>query len=512
MTESVPSKPGKVYLVGAGPGDPELITLRGMRCLEWADLVLYDYLVNPRTLRHAPARAELVCLGRHGRGRLLSQDEINARMVVAAKAGQQVVRLKAGDPTIFARVSEELEALEAAGIAYEIVPGVTAALAAGSYAGIPLTQRDASSAVAFITGQESSKQTGDVIDYGALAKFPGTLVFYMGVTTAKVWSQALIAAGKPADTPAAIVRRISWPDQHSETTTLEALPEALAQHRLRPPVIVIVGEVAAAERWRPWFAERPLFGKRVLVTRPEHQADELADLLAAAGADVLFQPAIDLLEPHDWATVDAALGRLHDFQWLVFSSANGVRALLGRLLHVGGDMRSLGATKLAAIGPGTAAELARHGLRADVVPAAFDAEALADALVPMAAGQRVLLARASRGREVHADRLRAANCQVEQVVVYRSVDVKAPEPAILEDLAAGRINWITVTSSAIGRSLVALFGEGLHNTQLASISPLTSRVLSAAGHPPRAEASEATMTGVVAAILAAERGQDSAIG
>ncbi len=512
MTISNAANLGKVYLVGAGPGDAELITLRGARCLGRADVVLYDYLVNPRTLRHARPGAEFVCLGGHRRGRVVSQAEINERLVSEARQGRTVVRLKSGDPTIFARLAEELEALEIAGIAYEIVPGVTAALAAGSYAGIPLTQRDAASAVAFITGQESSKLGGEAIDYGALANFPGTLVFYMGVTTAPLWTRALIAAGKSPNTPAAIVRRISWPDQHSETTTLAELPQVLTQQHIRPPVIVIIGEVASAQRWRQWFTARPLFGKRILITRPVHQADDLADLLAEAGADVLFQPAIEILEPDDWQPVDAALVRLREFDWVVFSSANGVRAMLGRLLQSGGDMRRLGHAQLAAIGPGTAAELGRFGLHADLVPSSFDAEALADLLIPAVAGRRVLLARASRGRDVLLERLKGAGVLVDQVVVYRSVDVTSPDPDVEEDLMAGRVDWITVTSSAIARSLAALFGEGLKKTQLASISWLTSEVLRSAGLAPKAEAGEATMAGLVAAIVAAERGQASAIG
>lgn len=511
-TISKDENPGKIYLVGAGPGDPELITMRGAACLARADVILYDYLVNPRILRHARPGAELVGLGGHRHGRVVSQTEINARLVQEAREGRTVVRLKSGDPTIFGRLAEELDALHAAEIDYEIVPGVTAALAAGSYAGIPITHRDDASAVAFVTGQESVKAGGDSIDYGALAAFPGTLVIYMGVTTAPQWTQALIAAGKSPETPVAIVRRISWPDQQSTLTTLSELPRVLAQQHVRPPVIVIVGEVAAAQRWRQWFTARPLFGKRIVVTRPAHQADELADLLAEAGADVLFQPAIEILEPEDWQPVDAALARLGEFDWLVFSSANGVRATLGRLLQTGGDVRRLGRSKLAAIGPGTSAELKRCSLNADVAPKSFDADALADLLIPEVAGKKVLIARASRGREVLAERLADAGACVEQVVVYQSVDVSKPNPDIAEALRSGRVDWVTVTSSAIARSLKSLFEEGLKQTQLASISRLTSGVLRSAGVPPRAEAREATMTGLVAAIVAAERDQASAIG
>jgi uroporphyrinogen III methyltransferase/synthase len=506
------STPGKVYLVGAGPGDAELLTLRGVRCLQRADLVLYDYLVNPRMLRHARAGAELVCLGRHGRERIWSQDEVNARMVAAALAGNTVVRLKAGDPTIFARLAEELAALEQAALEYEIVPGVTAAMAAGAYAGIPLTQRDAASAVAFVTGQESAKATAEGLDYAALAKFPGTLVFYMGITTAPEWSQALIAAGKSPETPVAIVRRISWPDQHSRLTTLSELAELLQREHVRPPAMIIVGEVAAAKRWREWFIARPLFGQRILVTRPAHQANDLVDQLAEAGADVLIQPAIEIVPPEDWNAVDHAIDRLGEFDWLVFSSANGVRSLIDRLLLRRKDIRQLGPAKLAAIGPATAAELKRYGLSADVIPDEYRAEALAAALAPRPGGKRVLLVRASRGREVLAEQLRGAGWQVEQVVVYQSRDVKEPDEDVLAELRAGRIDWVTVTSSAIARSTMRLFGDALKHTQLASISSLTSEVCAAAGFAPVAEATEATMAGLVAAIVAAERGHDSAAG
>lgn len=504
--------PAKVYLVGAGPGDAALITLRAVRCLELADLVLYDYLVNPRILRHAREDAELVCLGRHGRERIWTQDEVNARMVEAAQAGRTVVRLKSGDPTIFARLAEELAALEQANLEYEIVPGVTAAMAAGAYAGIPLTQRDAASAVAFITGQEGAKNAGDALDYAALAQFPGTLVFYMGVTTASEWTQALLAAGKSPETPVAMVRRISWPDQHTVTTTLGRLAGVVDAQHIRPPVITIVGEVAAARRWREWFTARPLFGRRVLVTRAVHQADDLASLLAEAGADVLFQPAITIAPPDDWSAVDAILERLAEFDWIVFSSTNGVRSLLERLLARKGDIRQLGPARLAAIGPGTSAELRRFGLTADLVPGEYRAEALAAALAPQPGGRRALLVRASRGRETLADELRGSGWTVEQVVVYESRDVRLPDAGHVADLRAGRIDWITVTSSAIARSLIRLFGDDLKHAQLASISPLTSEVCASAGYSPAVEAAEATMPGLVAAIIAAERAKDSAAG
>jgi uroporphyrinogen III methyltransferase / synthase len=506
VTEKMPENPsqiGRVYLVGAGPGDPGLITLRGVECLARADVVLYDYLVNPEILRHAP-RAECVSLGRHRHDRLWSQQEINQRMIAEASQGRTVVRLKGGDPAVFARAAEETAALVDAGVPFELVPGVTAALAAASYAGITFTHRDWSSAVALVTAQQQDNSPQAPLDYQALAAFPGTLVFYMGVTTARDWTSRLIAGGKPAETPSAIVRRCTLPDQQVIRVRLGDVADAIEQSHLRPPIIVVVGQAALTDASLDWFTRRPLFGKRILVTRPIEEAASLGHRLAELGADVLYHEAIVISDPPDWSKVDAALARLDEYDWLVFSSTSGVRKLLDRLSAVGGDSRRLGRVKLAAIGPGTVDELARYRLKADVVPNEFRAEALADALAPLATGKRFLLARASRGREVLAERLRDAGGMVDQVVVYQSADGLSSDPQIVQKLAAAQIDWITVTSSAIARSLVHTFGANLQNTKLVSISPVTSATLSELGLRPRAEAKAYTMPGVVDAILAVE--------
>ena len=492
---------GKVYLVGAGPGDPGLVTLRAVECLRRADLVLYDYLVNPQILEHAAPTAELVCLGRHGRGRIVPQEEVNRRLVDEARAGRTVVRLKGGDPAVFARGAEEAEVLAAAGIPFEIVPGITAALAAGSYAGIPITHRERASSVALITGQEGDGKDAPALDYDALARFPGTLVFYMGVTTAPKWSAALVAAGKPRETPTAVIRRCSWADQTTIHCTLGELPEVLAPGKIRPPAIVIIGSVTELADTLSWFERRPLFGRTVLVTRPRDQARRMRDLLEELGAGVLMQPAIEISDPSDWAPVDAAIAALEEYRWLVFSSAGGVRYFLDRLTHTGYDMRKLGGVCLAAIGPATAEALAGYHLKADLEPEEYRAEALAAALAPDASGGRVLLARASRGREVLAEALTAAGAEVDEVVVYQSSDVATAEDEVLEALRAGRIDWTTVTSSAIARSLVNIFGDELKKTKLVTISPLTSAVLRELGHAPAAEAAQYTTDGLIEAIL-----------
>ncbi len=493
---------GKIYLVGAGPGDPGLITLRGVDCLRRADVVLYDYLVNPQILHHARANAELICLGHHGHTRIWSQDEINQRLIELARQGKTAVRLKGGDPAVFARGAEEVESLVQHGIPFEIVPGITAALAAGSCAGIPITHRDFASAVALVTGQEHPDKPRSSLDYEALARFPGTLVFYMGVTTAEMWTAALIAAGKSPATPAAIVRRCSLPDQQTILCKLGEVPGRLVG-KVRPPVIVIVGEVTTLAPTLGWFEKRPLFGVTVMVARPAEQAAGLANQLAELGARVLLQPAIEISDPPDWSPVDSALSRIDEFDWLVFSSANGVRFLLDRLLATGRDMRALGRVKLAAIGPGTTDELAKYHLTTDLQPDQFRAEALATALSEGAAGKQFLLARASRGREVLAEELRAAGGHVEQIVVYSSSDVQTPDEENSRLLAAGQIDWIAVTSSAIARSLAAMFSEDLRKSRLVSISPVTSATFRELGFEPTAEANEYTMNGVIAAIVRA---------
>ena len=495
---------GKVYLVGAGPGDPGMMTLRGAECLREADVVLYDYLVNSEILEHAPCHAELICLGRHGQGRIWSQEEIHAHLIAVARCGQTVVRLKGGDPAVFSRVAEEMEALADARIPFEVVPGVTAALAASSFAGIPVTHRELASAVALVTGHEEVGKETAGIDYPALAQFPGTIVMYMGVTTAPSWTSELMAAGKSPDTPVAVVRRCSWPDQTIVRCRLGDLVDRLnVPKKSRPPIIVIIGPVANLPSALSWFEGRPLFGTRILVTRPYERSDPLRQSLASLGAEVFVQPAIRVTPPDDWHTVDKVIGRLNEFDWLVFSSSNGVRFFLRRLFDLGRDLRSLGSTRLASIGPATAAELERYHLRCDLLPDEYRAESLAEALAEEARGKRFLLLRANRGREVLAERLCDAAGDVTQVIVYNSDDTEQPNDQIAALLASGEMDWVTVTSSAIARNLVSMFGDTLRNTRIGSISPVTSSTLRELQLEPAAEAREYTTAGLAAAIVSA---------
>lgn len=490
-----------VYLIGAGPGDPGLLTLRGAECLRNADVVLYDGLSNAALLTHA-AGAEQICVGKHGQTRIWTQEEIIEEMLRHVRQGRVVARLKGGDPAVFARTAEEAEALKAAKIPFEIIPGITAALAAGSYAGIPVTHRKLASAVALVTGHEEPGKPESALDWQALARFPGTLVIYMGVTTVETWTAALLRAGKPADTPAAIVRRCSLPDQQRIHCRLDEIADRLTPaSKFRPPVIVILGPVTELQATFSWFEDRPLFGQRVLVARPEGQAESLAAGLRSQGAEVCLQPAIEIAPPESWAAVDEAIESLAAGDTLVFASRNGVRFFLDRLSTLGGDGRRLAGVQIAAVGSRTAEALQTYGLRADIVPERFDADALAQQLTPEARGRRFWLIRASRGRDALDNALAEAGGEVKRVVAYRNQDVAVADPAVAASLHAGELDWVVVTSSAIAASLVRLFGDDLKTAKLASISPITSEALRARGLEVDVEASEYTMEGLTQAIL-----------
>jgi uroporphyrinogen III methyltransferase/synthase len=492
-------------LIGAGPGAAGLITLRGVECLRRADVVLYDYLVNSVLLKHAPPYATLVCTGKHGVSRIWNQDEINQELVRLAGEGKTVARLKGGDPAVFGRVAEEMAFLRRHGITYEVVPGVTAAFAASSYAGIPITHRGLASAVALITGQEGHGKVDPSIDYLALATFPGTLVFYMGVTTVKHWAQALLEGGKPADTPAVIIRRCSLPDQLKVQTTLGELSDQLTPaSRIRPPVIVIIGSVASFGDTLSWFEKRPLFGRTVLVTRPAAQAAPLIGDLEELGAQVYCQPAIAIEPVEDWSVVDRAIEQLPEFDWLVFTSKNGVDAFFSRLWNTGRDARALAGVRVAAVGPGTRDAVNQFYVQVDAQPETFHGEHLAEAMKAGVRDKRVLIVRTNRGRDVVPRQLAAAGAQVTQVVAYLSVDVTAADAEVTELLKAGKVDWITVTSSAIARSLKGMFGDLLQQARLVSISPITTAKMLELGLDVAAEAQEATMGGIVEAIVRAE--------
>lgn len=527
------------YLIGAGPGDPGLLTLRGAQCLRMVDVVLYDGLSNETILGHAP-NALHECVGKHGMQRYWTQEEIIQRMLHHLHEGRSVARLKGGDPAVFARTAEEATALKEAGFPFVIVPGITAALAAGSYAGIPVTHRQLASAVALVTGHEQPGKPESALDWDALAQFPGTLVIYMGVTTAATWTAALLQAGKPPETPAAIVRRCSLPDQQIIHCHLDEVAQHLTPAtKLRPPVIVILGPVTELAETLSWFPHRELSGRRVLVTRPAEQADGLAEPLRELGADVLVQPAIAILPPDDWAPLDQAIGNLNQGDTLVFASRNGVQFFFARLHQQAADARRLAGVRVVAVGSKTADALATRGIRADLVPERFDAEGLIDLLCQRSAGlvahpagfdaeltvgqrrgpapanlasersipsaERFFLIRASRGRDRLAEALQSEGQTVQQVIAYRNTDVTDAAPQIRRAIERQAIDWVTVTSSAIANSLHQMFGQDLRRVKLASISPTTSQTLRNLGLNVTVEAKSYTMDGLVEAIVEYER-------
>ena len=502
--QSIPGT-GFVYLVGAGPGDPGLLTLRGAQCLERADLVLYDGLVNPLLLRYTHAQAERTCRAEGPAGRVIPQDEINRQLIEAAQSGQVVVRLKGGDPFIFGRGSEEAAALSAAGIPFEVVPGITAATAAAVYSGISLTHREHASAVAFITGHEDPQKT-TLLDYTALAAFPGTLVFYMGLHRLESIAHSLIDSGKSPQTPACVISRATQPLQRSVTGNLSEIASLAKAAGLHAPSLVIVGDCVKLREKARWFEDRPLFGQLIGITRPEEQADDASLRAVELGALPVMLPTIEIGPPENWIAVDAVLSRLSEFDWIVFTSANGVNGLLQRLWQTGQDTRRFSHAKLATIGPATAAELAKYSLRADIVPTEFRAEALAEALKPHVTRRRVLWARASRGRDVLPKELSAAGAIVEQVVVYQNRDVDRIPESVIQQIEGGELNWIAMSSPSIARNLARLLTEKAkshlgQSTRLASISPVTTVAAQEAGLPIAVEATEYTWEGLFQAMI-----------
>jgi uroporphyrinogen III methyltransferase/synthase len=495
----------QVFLVGAGPGNAGLLTLRALECLRQADFVLYDRLVASAILNLAPLSAERRCVSELAGDHPARVPEVNRVMIEAARQGKRVVRLKGGDPFVFGRGAEEVEALRAAGITFEVVPGVTAALGAAAYAGIPLTDRRYASAVAFVTGHECPGKEASALDWEALARFPGTLVFFMGVNRLGSIADSLIEHGKPPQTSAALVQHATSGRQHTVTTTLAGLAEAAKQERITAPALTIVGPVVDLRPHLDWFEQQPLFGQGVLVTRPRHQADDLIHRLGALGAIPYLLPTVEIHDLVDTRAVDEALADLRRYDWLVFTSPNGVRSLIRRLRASGRDLRTLGSVKLAVIGPSTGDALREYHLEPDLMPAEYNSESLAALLKVHASGQRILLARADRGRDLLQRELSAV-ASVQQIAVYSQTDVAEADPEVLAALRNGAVRFVTLTSSNIARSLARLTDKTIHeriragSIQLVTISAVTSADVRNLGWPVAAEARTATVEGVLEAL------------
>ena len=455
---------GKVYLVGAGPGDKGLITLRGVELLAQADVVLYDGLINPEILRHANLNAAMICVGKHGHGGMWTQREIDDETVRFALEGKRVVRLKGGDTTVFARTAEEIERLVAEGISFEVVPGITAALAVSAYTGIPLTHRDWASSVALVTGQLQPVD-GDVLpedtpDWSSIASFPGTLVIYMGVTTANVWSQMLMQYGKPSSTPVALIRRVSWDDQQVLRCTLGTVSQAISQLRsFRPPVIAIVGEVAGAPIEMDWFNTRPLSGMRFLVASSEATAQKLQSLITNEGGVAVVEPAMNIAPPTSWEQIDNVIDVINRFDWIVFASAHGVDCLLQRMWDRGLDARAFGSSRIACVGEATAISLKRWGLSSDCTPETAGIENLVPLLLPECQKKKLLLVRTSTGKQLGIEALVAAGASVECADVYVQHPVETWSAKRLAELSNNEYQGVLVTSQNIAIHAVRLMGD-----------------------------------------------------
>jgi uroporphyrinogen III methyltransferase/synthase len=497
---------GIVYLIGAGPGDPGLLTLKGQACIARADVVVYDYLAAPALLAHAAPTAQRIYVGKQGGDHTLSQEAINRLIVDHARAGKTVARLKGGDPFIFGRGGEEAEELVAAGVAFEVVPGVTSAVAAAAYAGIPLTHRDHTATLAFVTGHEDPAKEASNIDWKALATGIGTLVFFMGVKNLPRIVERLLAHGMPPERPVALIRWGTTTRQQTVTGTLATIVERVRAAGLKAPAITVVGEVVRLRERLQWFEKRPLLGRTVVVTRAREQASELVERLGDLGAETLECPTIRVTPPESWEALDAAIARLKDFRWVVFTSVNGVRFFFERLAHHGLDTRALGHLRTAVIGPATATALATHGLRSDLVPESYRAEAVVEAFRGEAlAGESVLLPRAAEARDVLPAELRRMGARVDDIAAYRTVVAAEEAAELIRRLERGEVDLVTFTSSSTVKNFKGLLPpervDGLmQGVQVASIGPITTETAENLGFRVDVSAGTFTIPGLVQAI------------
>jgi uroporphyrinogen III methyltransferase/synthase len=515
LPDSVLGMSGIVYLVGAGPGDSGLMTRRSLELIASADAILYDRLIPPGALDGARPDAELRYVGKEPGAAGLSQDETSALLLELARAGKRVVRLKGGDPFVFGRGGEEAEALAAAGVAFEVVPGVTAGIAAPAYAGIPVTHRDAASAVAFVTGHEDPDKPGSALDWDALARFPGTLVFYMGIRQLPLIAERLTAGGRDPGEAAALVERGTRPGQRTILDTLGGIAGRAEAENIRPPAISVVGPVVELRETIAWLERRPLHGEVVAVTRARAQASGLAGRLRELGAEVVETPAIRIEPRPVDGELREAIERIDEYSLICFTSPNGVGLFFDALREraapdeappritspwSGRDARALAGATVAAIGSGTAAALLEHGIRSDVVPEQFVAEALVDALAPFELEEkRVLIARAAEARSVLPDALRERGARVDDVALY---DTVAEPLGDAERAGLERATYVTFTSSSTVRFLLDSGARPPADARIVSIGPITSATAEEHGLTVDVEAEQHDVDGLVRALTA----------
>ncbi len=510
-----PAQPGAVALVGGGPGDPGLLSVRAVRLLSTATVVAYDRLSPPEALALCSEQCERVYVGKRPDRHALSQEQINALLVERALAGEAVVRFKGGDPFVLGRGSEEAQACAAEGVAFEIVPAVTSAIAAPAYAGIPVTHRGVAPAFAVVTGHEDPTKDETQVDYSALAAFPGTLVLLMGVGRIALIAEALIAAGKPAATPVTLVRWGTTPRQQSLSATLNDVGQRVAEAGFGPPAVTVVGEVAALRDELAWFEHptsarvrqrRPLHGRSVLVPRTRQQASALSERLRALGAQPVEAPTIAVEATRTPERLRAALIAMGDgaYDWLALTSANGVEALWEQVTALGADARLFARVRIATVGPGTGAALAARGLRGDLVPDRYTTRGLAEALIGLGAPGRVLLPRADIATPALTAALDEAGWQTEEVEAYRTVPADGLPDDVADRLRVGELDAIAFASSSTARNLVELLGEPPHPfIRVASIGPVTSETCRELGLRVDAEGDPHDLDGLVVAVVTA---------
>ena len=505
MKDSKTKETGTVYLVGAGPGDPGLITVKGLRCLESADVVVHDRLVDERLLALARADAEVIDVGKMPGERRNLQSEINALLVSKARDGKRVVRLKGGDPFVFGRGGEEAEALVEAAVPFEVVPGVTSAVAAPAYAGIPLTHRGLASSLTIVTGSEAPGKGESAIAWNMMAKAGGTLVVLMGWDNLAEIVATLVREGRPPETPVALVEWGSEPHQRTVIGTLSNITEGAGDAGLAPPVVVVIGKVVALREKLRWFDNRPLSGKRVLVTRTRTQAGALSDLLTREGAQPLEVPTIEIRPLEDYSELDGALRALPKYDWVVFTSANTVQAVFDRLSEPGEDARAFHSTLIAAIGSATADSLRARGVSADFVPKEFVSESVADGLKELIVpGARVFLPRADIGRETLRQGLAGLGASVHEVTAYRTVIPDDSGKRVTQLLSEG-IDIATFTSSSTATNLYKLLNgdlSQLKQAKIACIGPVTAATVRETGLKVDIVAREYTVAGLVESLKA----------
>ncbi len=498
---------GRVYLVGAGPGDPGLLTLRGQALLRSAERVVYDALVSPEVLRLASPGAELVFAGRRGRDPAGRQKKIDALLVEGARRGLSVVRLKGGDPFLFGRGGEEAETLAAAGVEFEIVPGVTSAIAAPAYAGIPLTHRAHASSALITTAHEDPRRPGSRLRWDLLAQSADTLVFLMVAENLARVLHELRRHGRAPATPAALIEWGTWPRQRTVQATLSTLGARARRAHVGPPCVLVVGEVVRLRERLAWLERRPLFGRRVLVTRAQGQAGELARALSDAGAEVIEFPTLELLPPASWKAADRAIASLDAYDWVLFTSVNGVDAFMDRVWKQGKDVRALGGARLGAIGPATAARLEERGLRVELRPGEYRAEAVVEALRGRVRGARILIPRARVARDILPESLRRQEgARVDVVEVYQTRPPRADSSWLRRDLQQRRIDAVTFTASSTVHNFVRALGKFdlpavLSRVVVACIGPITADTARSYGFKPRVQPSEYTVPHLVRALI-----------